>query len=450
MGDTVALILAAGKGTRMKSEIPKVLHKAAGKAMIEHVITACEEAGVKRIYAVVGHKSEDIINTVGDNIGYIIQDQQLGTGHALIISSEYLPKDKSSVIVLVGDAPLIDGKTIEDMIKIHEDNDLSATVLTSRLSDPTGYGRIVKDADGNLLKIVEHKDATEEEKKIDEVNSGMYCFKSEDLLSSLKELDNKNSQGEYYLTDIIEIMNRKGLKTGSSITSANIIKAVNSKVELSQIEKIMRKQINEKLMESGVTIIDPKNTYIHKDVQIGADTIIYPGCIIEGSTKIGKGCMLINNSRIVDCEIGDFVTIQSSTLLKSTVGDHTTVGPYAYIRPESTIGKHVKIGDFVEVKKSVIGDNTKISHLTYVGDGEVGSNVNLGCGVVFVNYDGKNKHKTIVEDDVFVGCNVNLVAPVTVKSGAYIAAGSTITDEVPEKNLAIARCRQTNKPNYFK
>ncbi|MBF7096939.1 bifunctional UDP-N-acetylglucosamine diphosphorylase/glucosamine-1-phosphate N-acetyltransferase GlmU [Alkalibacter mobilis] len=450
MSNTIALILAAGKGTRMKSEIPKVLHKAAGKYMLAHVVDGCTEAGVSQVYAIVGHKKEMIMEAMGSEINYISQDQQLGTGHALMVSKEFLPNDDTNVLVLVGDAPLIDGNTLSKMMENHESGGNSATVLTAMMQNPTGYGRIVKDNNGNLSRIVEQKDGTDEELKINEINSGMYCFNSGDLIKSLDKLGNDNAQQEYYLTDVIEIMNKDGLKTGTFITDVENIKAVNSRVELAQVEKILRRRINEHHMENGVTIIDPDATYINKEVTIGRDTVIYPGCILEGETQIGSGCTILERSKITDCKIADGVTIQTSILVGSSVGEYSKIGPYAYIRPDCKIGKNAKIGDFVEMKNARFGDGSKASHLTYVGDAYVGKNVNLGCGVVFVNYDGKEKHITVVEDDVFVGCNTNLVSPVTVREGSYIAAGSTITEEVPKDSLAIARSRQVTKENYYK
>lgn len=449
MGNTMALILAAGKGTRMKSEIPKVLHKVAGKHMIKHVVESCWKAQANDIYAIVGHKKELIKETLGEKIKYIDQEKQLGTGHAVMTASGYLPNDETNVLVLVGDAPLIKGETLQNLISSHEEKGNSATVLTANMDNPQGYGRIIKDQSGRLMKIVEQKDANEEEQKIKEISSGMYCFKSDDLIKALRRLDNDNVQKEYYLTDIIEIMNLAGLKTGTFVTGEEDIKAVNSKVELAQVEKIMRRMINEKHMNNGVTFVDPENTYIQDEVVIDRDTVIYPGCIIEGMSKIGSGCEILENSKISDCIIGDNVKIQSSTLVESKVGNNTKIGPYAYVRPGCEIGQNAKIGDFVEFKNVKFGDGSKASHLTYVGDGVVGNNVNLGCGVVFVNYDGKQKHQTVVEDDAFVGCNTNLIAPVTVKKGSYIAAGSTITETVPEDSLAIARCRQVNKEGYL-
>lgn len=450
MRNTTALILAAGQGTRMKSAIPKVMHKAAGQYIIQHVIDSCEDAEINEIYAIIGHGKEMVKQALGDRVGYIEQEQQLGTGHALMMAIKYLPKDASSVLVLVGDAPLINGAELSKLLKVHEQTGSSATVLTASMADATGYGRIVTDHGGQILRIVEEKDATNQEKAIREINSGMYCFKSNDLIDALGKLKNNNVQGEYYLTDVIGILHEQGKRTSTCPTDAENIKAVNTRVELAQVEKIMRRRINEYHMDNGVTILDPDATYIGKRVAIGQDTIVYPGTILEGNTIIGETCQIMEQTKIIDCIIGDGVVIQSSTLMESTIGDGTKVGPYAYIRPNCKIGKNAKVGDFVEMKNARFGDGSKASHLTYVGDAVVGKNVNLGCGVVFVNYDGVDKHITVVEDDVFIGCNVNLISPVTVRKGAYIAAGSTITEEVPEESLAIARMRQLNKEGYYR
>ncbi len=445
----IALILAAGAGTRMKSQMPKVLHEICGKPMLQHVIEQAEDLQVEKTIIVIGNGAEQVKETIGEKVDYVYQKEQLGTGHA-VMEAEGLFKDyRGNILLLYGDTPLITAKSLKSFIQYHEENNFAATVLTAKVQDATGYGRIIRNIKGNIEAIVEHKDANEEQLKINEINSGMYYFKSELLCHALKHLTNDNIQGEYYITDTIEILNKEGYNIGGyTIEQADEIKGVNSRVQLAQAEAYMRKNINEYWMEQGVTMIDPNTSYIHKDVIIGQDTIIYPGVQLEGNTIIGSNCTIGANCRIISSTIGDNVEIQFSTILDSLIKNSAKIGPYAYIRPNCNIGENVKIGDFVEVKNSTIGNNSKASHLTYVGDAEVGEGVNLGCGVVFVNYDGKKKHKTVVRDNVFVGCNANLVAPVEVKEGSYIAAGSTITDEVPPKALAIARARQVNKEGW--
>jgi bifunctional UDP-N-acetylglucosamine pyrophosphorylase/glucosamine-1-phosphate N-acetyltransferase len=444
-----AIILAAGEGKRMKSKNSKVVHKICGKPLVKWVDRAAKEAGISDSIIVVGHKAEQVKEAMGEEVDFVLQAEQLGTGHAVMQCESFLKGKNGTVMVLCGDTPLLSSETLAETLKYHHKNNYAATVITSEVGDPTGYGRIIRNSADDIVKIVEQKDATEEEKKINEINSGMYCFDIEKLLGALSKLGNNNNQGEYYLPDTLEILISEGQKVGAYKTlNSDDILGINDKVQLYAAEQIMKKRINEGLMRNGVIIIDPNTSYIDADAKIGRDTVIYPNTIIEGETEIGEDCVIGPNSRIVDSFIDEGAEVANSVVLQSKIGHKTKVGPFAYIRPESNIGSKVKIGDFVEVKKSKVGDNTKISHLTYVGDAEVGKNVNLGCGVVFVNYDGKKKHKTVVEDDCFIGCNTNLVSPVVVKKGAYIAAGSTITEEVPENSLAIARCRQTVKEDW--
>lgn len=448
MKSTKTVILAAGHGTRMVSEKPKVLHEVGGKAMLNYVISASEAAGADDIAVIVGYKADIVKAALPENLTAIEQKEQLGTGHAVLQALPFFENFNGNVLVLVGDAPLVRKETLEELVKAHEDGGFSATVLTAVFDDPTGYGRIVKKGD-ELIKIVEHKDATDEERSIKEINSGMYCFDAQALKAALQAINSDNVQGEYYLTDTIEILRGMGKKVGSYPTpDVDDIAAVNSKVQLAEIGKIMRRRINTSLMEAGAIIIDPENTYLSAETKVGKDTVVYPGVITEGRVVIGENCIIGHNSRIVNSTIADGVDIQISTILDSFVDENTHVGPYAYLRPNSHIGKNVKVGDFVEVKNSVMKDGAKASHLTYIGDAEVGKNVNLGCGTVFVNYDGTNKYRTVVEDNCFIGCNSNLVSPVTVKEGSYVAAGSTITDDVPEDTLAVARARQVNKEGY--
>lgn len=442
--DKCAIILAAGQGKRIKSKIPKVLHKACGKEMVNHVIDTMRTAGISDVNVIIGKGAELVKQrTESREVSYSLQEEQLGTGHAVKCAKDFLYNKSGIVAIFTGDAPLIKPETVKELMTKHIEEKNFATLLTSKISNPTGYGRVVRNGDA-VEKIVEHKDCNVQELEIKEINAGMYCFNVTSLLKALDKLSNNNAQGEYYLTDVISILKLDNKKIGALSTDFKETLGVNSREELSVVEEILRKSINKKHLDNGVTIIDPKNTYIGVDVKIGEDTIIYPGNVIEGNTEIGENCILYPNSRISDSNIKNCVEIQSSTIIDSSIGEGTTVGPFAYVRPESNIGKHVRIGDFVEIKKSTIGDNTKVSHLTYIGDAEVGAECNFGCGTVVVNYDGNNKYKTIIGNNAFIGCNTNLVSPVEVKDNSYIAAGSTITKEVPEGSLAIARAKQKN------
>lgn len=439
-----SLILAAGQGTRIKSDLPKVLHKVCGKEMVNHVVDTMRKANIDDINIIIG-KGADLVKekTSSRDVSYSLQEEQLGTGHAVKCAIDFLRGKKGVVGVFCGDAPLIKAETVDNLFKTHIENNNSATLLSSIVEDPTGYGRIVREND-EVLKIVEHKDCTEEELKINEMNAAIYCFDIEMLLNSLDKLSNNNNQGEYYLTDVIGILKEEGKKVGAVTIDYEETIGVNSRIQLAEAEGILRNRINSRHMMNGVTLIDPSTTYIGDDVEIGRDTIIYPGNVLEGNTKIGEGVILYPNSRISNSIILNNVEIQSSVIIDSQIGERTTVGPFAYIRPESVIGSGARIGDFVEIKKSTIGNNTKVSHLTYIGDASVGENCNFGCGTVVVNYDGQKKHKTTIGNNSFIGCNTNLVSPVNVEDNTYIAAGSTITNDVKEGELAVARAKQRN------
>ena len=449
MKNIFGLILSAGEGKRMKSNKAKVLHKICGSALVEWVINGVKSAGIDEILLVVGHKSEEIKKYLKENVNYIMQEKQLGTGHAVMQATKYLKDKEGYVFILCGDTPLITSKTIRDTIDFHIKNNNNVTVVSADINNPTGYGRIVRNLKGDFIKIVEDKDASLKEKNIKEINSGIYCFNIKNLIESLNKLKNNNIQGEYYLTDTIEILVNEGLKVDAyTISNNEELLGVNDRIQLNKATEIIKTRILNKHLLNGVTIIDKNSTFIDNIVEIESDTVIYPGVIIEGQSVIGQNSIIGPYSRIVSSRIGNNVEINNSIILESCVDNETHVGPFAYIRPESIIGKNVKIGDFVEIKKSIIEDNTKISHLTYVGDAKVGKNVNLGCGVVVVNYDGEKKNETIIEDNVFVGCNANLISPVIIRNNSYIAAGSTITHEVPKDSLAIARSKQTIKEEW--
>lgn len=444
-----SVILAAGMGTRMKSKMPKVLHKVCGKPLSKWVIDASEAAGADKVCAVVGHKAETVKEVLGDVCKFALQAEQKGTGHAVMQAMDVIKNSKGEVVILNGDTPLITAETINKAIEYHKNNGNQATVITAILDDATGYGRIVRDNDGSVLKIVEQKDASKEEKKINEVNSGMYVFDAQSLVYALDKITPNNAQGEYYLTDTLEILLSAGKKIGGyAISDNDEIRGINDRVQLNEAEKIMQKRINEYHMRNGVTMRNPESVYIEDGVEIGNDTEICQNVTIKSGTKIGSDCVIGSGSMLDRAVIHDGVDVLSSVILESEVDEGTHVGPFAYIRPNCHVGKEVKVGDFVELKNSNIDDGTKISHLTYIGDSDVGKRVNFGCGTVTCNYDGKKKYRTTIGDDCFVGCNTNFVSPINVGDGVYIAAGSTITEDIPENSLSIARARQVNKEGW--
>ena len=444
-----SVILAAGMGTRMKSKMPKVLHKVCGKPLSKWVIDASKAAGADKVCAVVGHKAETVKEVLGDVCEFALQAEQKGTGHAVMQAIDVIKNSKGEVVILNGDTPLITAETINKAIEYHKNNGNQATVITAILDDATGYGRIVRDNDGSVLKIVEQKDASEEEKKINEVNSGMYVFDAQSLVYALDKITPNNAQGEYYLTDTLEILLSAGKKIGGyAISDNDEIRGINDRVQLNEAEKIMQKRINEYHMRNGVTMRNPESVYIEDGVEIGNDTEICQNVTIKSGTKIGSDCVIGSGSMLDRAVIHDGVDVLSSVILESEVDEGTHVGPFAYIRPNCHVGKEVKVGDFVELKNSNINDGTKISHLTYIGDSDVGKRVNFGCGTVTCNYDGKKKYRTTIGDDYFVGCNTNFVSPINVGDGVYIAAGSTITEDIPENSLSIARARQVNKEGW--
>lgn len=445
---TKALILAAGQGTRMKSEDSKVLHKVFDKALVDYPVLAAKEVGIQEICLIVGHKAEEVQKYFSDKVSYALQKEQLGTGHAVMQAGDFID-DEGEVLILYGDTPLITGETLKKMLDFHRLNKNGATVLSAVVAEPAGYGRIVRNERNEFVRIVEQKDASVAEEKIQEINAGMYVFEAGLLKYALSQLTNHNVQKEYYLTDTLEILLAKGYRVDAVATdSVNDILGVNSRVQLAEVTEIMKERINEKHMLGGVTIIDPKSTYIGPDVIIGQDTIIEPGCILEGNTSIGTNCRIGYHSKIKNTFIGNAVDVEISIITDSFIDEGTHIGPFAYLRPHSHIGKNIKVGDFVEIKNANIGDGTKISHLTYIGDADVGKNVNFGCGTVVVNYDGEKKHRTTVKDNAFIGCNTNLVSPVVIEEGAYTAAGSTITQTVPKNSLGIARAKQENKEEW--
>jgi bifunctional UDP-N-acetylglucosamine pyrophosphorylase/glucosamine-1-phosphate N-acetyltransferase len=451
MSELISIILAAGAGTRMKSEKAKVAHEACGKTMLSWVMDAAKEAGVTKNVVVLGHQADQVRKLLPDGMVCVMQEQQLGTGHAVMMAKEELEKQDGTVMVLCGDTPLITGNTLENAYKTHCEAKNIVTVVTAVLDNPAGYGRILRSADGSVQAIIEHKDATPEQRTLCEINSGIYLFEISALLDVLPLLKNSNSQGEFYLTDTLSLLIQRGNAAGAYVMDdAAEILGVNDRSQLAEAEGVLQKRILLRHMKAGVTLRMPETLSIHDDVVIGTDTEILPGTILEKGTIIGSCNVIGPNTRISASVTADKVTVMNSVVMDSQIGADTKVGPFAYLRPGSQIGEHVKIGDFVEIKKSIIGDGTKISHLSYVGDAEVGKDVNIGCGVVFVNYDGVKKNKVIIGDNAFIGCNTNLVSPVEVKAYAYIAAGSTITEDVPDYSLAIARTRQSVIKDWVK
>ena len=447
----LAIVLAAGKGTRMKSKKYKVLHDVAGKTMIEHVADNVKQSGIDQLVTIVGHGADSVKETLGDTSLYSFQEEQLGTAHAVKMAEEHLHTQEGTTLVVCGDTPLITSETLQRLIAHHEETQAQVTVLSATAQTPFGYGRIVRDQNHHLNRIVEEKDATNAQKDINEISSGIFAFDNKTLFEKLKQVKNDNAQGEYYLPDVLSLILKDGGKAEVYCTEDfDEIIGVNDRLMLSEAEKALQQRINRYHMENGVTIIDPSSTFIGTDVKIGIDTTIEPGVRIGGHTTIEEDVWIGQYSEINNSTIHSNANIKQSVINDSIVGENTTVGPFAQLRPGSNLGSEVKVGNFVEVKKADIKDGAKVSHLSYIGDAEIGERTNIGCGSITVNYDGANKFKTIVGKDAFIGCNTNLIAPVTVGNHTLIAAGSTITDNIPEDSLALARARQVNKEGYLK
>ncbi len=444
------MILAAGKGKRMQSVVPKVLHKVAGAPLVAHVVDAVREAGITEIVVVVGKNTQNLQEVLGDSCRYVLQEEPLGTGDAVQRALPALAAETQEVVVLCGDTPLLTGATIRKLIEERRRTSAAVAVLTSIVADPSGYGRILRDEEGMVVGIIEEADATPEQQLISEINTGTYVFLREALEATLSRLRPENQQGEYYLTDCIGLLREAKRLVCAVAAPAEETAGVNTRKDLVFAEKILRERQCQRLLEAGVTIIDPATTYVDKGVEVGRDTVIYPFTILEGKTRVGEGCVLGPGTRIVDCAVGDRVTIQYSVVVGSTLGHDCQVGPFSYIRPGTVLAAGVKVGDFVELKKAVIGAGSKVPHLSYIGDAVVGEGVNIGAGTITCNYDGVRKHETRIGDRAFIGSNTNLVAPVTIGEGAVTGAGSTITKDVPPGALAVERARQVIVPNWRK
>ncbi|MCL2559470.1 MAG: bifunctional UDP-N-acetylglucosamine diphosphorylase/glucosamine-1-phosphate N-acetyltransferase GlmU [Turicibacter sp.] len=445
------IVLGAGMGTRMKSEVPKVLHEVMGKAMIEHVIGALETAGSQELIVVTGHKSELVEARLGDRAVYAKQEEQLGTAHAVQMADGALAGKPGMTMVTYGDDPLLTSETLELLFTKHENSGAKMTMLTNVVANPFGLGRIIRDASGEVARIVEQKDATPEELKTTEINTGIACYDNEVLFEALKLVGNDNAQGEYYLTDLVEIIKGMGHAVESVvIENVDGVLGVNDRVQLANNGRIMRERINKKHMENGVTLIDPLTTYIEADVVIGSDVVIEPNVYLKGNTVVEAGAFIGAGSDFENAKIGSGAQILASFVVDSEVGAHATVGPFAHLRAGAVVGAKSRIGNFVEIKKATLGEGVKAAHLAYMGDAEIGPRVNMSCGAIIANYDGKKKHKTVIGADAMIGSNVNLIAPVEIGEGAYVAAGSTVSKNVPAEALAIARAKQENKEGYAK
>ena len=454
MEGIATIILAAGKGTRMRSDMVKVLHPLLGLPMLSYSIDLSLN-GVKaeKTIVVVGHQADRIQEMFRDpRVDFALQKEQLGTGHAVLQALPFLHSFSGTVLILCGDVPLVKVETLRSFIDSYKKNDSALSVLTAVVEEPFGYGRILRNPEGWLEKIVEEKDASEEERMIREINTGIFCVKARFLAEGLKEIGKENAQGEYYLTDLVEIAKKRGLRCSAHIVADSIeVMGINTRVDLAIANEKLRQEKLKGLMLSGETIADPNTTYVDRTVEVGRDTLLYPNCHLQGTTRIGERCVIEPGSKISDSIIGNDVTIRSNSVIaESKIEEGVSIGPFAHLRPLSEVKAKAKIGNFVEVKKSVIGRGSKANHLTYIGDSLVGEDVNIGAGTITCNYDGFEKYQTIIGNRVFVGSNVELVAPVKVGNGSSIGAGTTITKDVPEGALAISRVKQKNVKGWSK
>jgi len=451
MPDLHVVILAAGKGTRMKSELPKVLHQVAGRSLIDRVLDSASALRPASTTLVVGHAADKVQSHLAarGDLHFVVQEPQLGTGHALLQAAPLLRGQSGTVVLLSGDVPLLRSSTLQALVDTHTSSGATATVLTAIMERPYGYGRVVR-TDGQITRIVEERDASKLQREIREINSGIYAFTLESLFETLTKIGADNAQGEYYLPDLIGIhRKRRNIVASHTIPSAVEIRGINSRTELAEVSAMVRQQKNEELMAAGVTLIDPATTYIDSDVEIGADTVIHPCVFIEGGTSIGAACEIHSGTRIVNSTLGDRVLIKNHTVIQdSAIASGAQIGPFAHFRPGADVHENAHVGNFVELKNTTLGAGSKANHLTYLGDATVGAKVNVGAGTITCNYDGTAKHRTVIEDGAFIGSDATLIAPVTIGRNAYVAAGSSVTDDVPGGALAIGRGRQENKLDW--
>ncbi len=449
--DIHVVVLAAGKGTRMKSAVPKVLHHAAGLPLIEHVLRAAGSISPASIVIVVGHEADQLKGALGKRLGlsFAVQEPQLGTGHALLQAEPALRNARGTVVLLSGDVPLLGAASLAALVRAHRECGAAATVMTAVVASPAGYGRIIRD-DKGICAIVEHRDASPEELRIREINSGVYAFDLEPLFDALRGVGSSNAQGEYYLPDLVRIYRGRGLRVDAvTLGDPREIMGVNSRKELAEVDAILRTTKTDALMAAGVTIMDPATTYIEPDVAIGTDTIVHPGVYLEGQTRIGARCRIHSGVRLVNTSIDDDVVINNfCVLIDSHVSSGAKIGPFAHLRPQSDVGQDAHVGNFVELKKTTLGRGSKANHLAYLGDSTIGEKVNIGAGTITCNYDGTAKYPTVIEDGAFIGSDSQLIAPVRVGRGAYVAAGSSVTRDVPPDALAIGRGKQVNKEGW--
>ncbi len=448
MRELCTVILAAGHGTRMRSKLPKVLHQVAGLPMIAYVVEACRALRAKRTLVIVGYEAERVREALGgEAIEFVPQQEQRGTGHALLQTEEALSGFDGDLLVLSGDTPLLTAETLDELVRAHRQSKAQATVLTAEVREPAGYGRVVRGETGELLRIVEEPEATPQERQLREINTSVYCFAAAPVFAALHAIRPSAVKAELYLPDVVALLReQRGRVQAHRAPDPSEVQGVNTRADLAEVHRLLWRKTAERLLGEGVTLLDPQCTYIGPLVRIGSDSILYPSVTLEGRTVIGEGTTIHSGCRIRDTKVGDGTVILDGCIIQeSDIGDGCQVGPYAHLRPQATLKRKAKVGNFVEVKKSVIGEGSKVPHLTYIGDTSMGERVNIGAGTITCNYDGFAKHRTIIEDDVFVGSNASLVAPVSVGRGAIIAAGSTITEDVPADALAFGRAQQVNK-----